>query len=135
MPYLFMPCGWVGWPARRVFGLLSSSTPLDTPRRTPTIFCNIKLIKLIMPHAFLSFYGWNRLVGRSVVLLVFPVFALLLTPASTFRCQPRFAPARCDGGSSRDRPNASRQSGRVGVFTPSHWFSRWHHINAGRGWL
>jgi hypothetical protein len=45
MPYLFTPCGWAtpetalwlfwGWPACKAGGLRPSSTPLDTPRRTP----------------------------------------------------------------------------------------------------
>jgi hypothetical protein len=45
MPYRSMPCGqatpetalqpFQGWPAHRAGGLLPSSTPLDTSRRTP----------------------------------------------------------------------------------------------------
>jgi hypothetical protein len=45
MPYPSLPCGRVtpetalrlfpAWPAHRVGGLQPSSTPLDTPRRTP----------------------------------------------------------------------------------------------------
>jgi hypothetical protein len=48
MPYPSTPCGratpetairpFQGWPARRAGGLQPSSTPLDTPRRTPMVF-------------------------------------------------------------------------------------------------
>jgi hypothetical protein len=75
MPYPSTPCGlttpetalrpFLGWPGHRAGGLRPSSTPLDTPRRTPMIFPSTELPPCIEPQ-FQTTIGVRRGVSKRV---------------------------------------------------------------------
>jgi hypothetical protein len=56
MPNTYTPCRWAtpetalcpfqGWPAHRAGGLRPSSTPFDTPRRTPLVLRDMKTLSI-----------------------------------------------------------------------------------------